>query len=301
MPELVVPTVEDAGRIAGVINERAIALGGATEESAAGVARWFALPIIDPAGGHAPLLVDDRGRPATRTCPARRTAPRRSGSICGRSAGMRPRSNFFRVGAERGAERVGSGGEAAVLRRRARRGTPRASHRCRLPLGDPRSRWSARSEDAGVPAVLPPTWGPPVRRARLMAGSMPPWRRNSRSLGIRPDEARGLVRRISPWTRTLLPLTGGLGRDEVAGVCINRPRRGEDEAGPGSGGSRATAVAPPRASARPARGPSALFAERGKRSAGLGVDAENTTGAVALYERVGMHAVRRSDTWERIA
>ena len=43
------------------------------------------------------------------------------------------------------------------------------------------------------------------------------------------------------------------------------------------------------------------FAERGKRSAGLGVDAENTTGAVALYERVGMHVVRRSDTWERTA
>ena len=41
------------------------------------------------------------------------------------------------------------------------------------------------------------------------------------------------------------------------------------------------------------------FAERGKRAAGLGVDAENTTGAVALYERVGMHVVRRSDTWER--
>ena len=36
----------------------------------------------------------------------------------------------------------------------------------------------------------------------------------------------------------------------------------------------------------------------GKRRAGLGVDAENTTGAVALYKRVGMHVVRRSDTWE---
>jgi len=31
----------------------------------------------------------------------------------------------------------------------------------------------------------------------------------------------------------------------------------------------------------------------------LAVDAENTTGAVALYERVGMHVVRHSDTWER--
>jgi ribosomal protein S18 acetylase RimI-like enzyme len=33
----------------------------------------------------------------------------------------------------------------------------------------------------------------------------------------------------------------------------------------------------------------------------LGVDATNTTRAAALYERVGMHAVRRSDTWERTA
>ena len=66
--------------------------------------------------------------------------------------------------------------------------------------------------------------------------------------------------------------------------------------------ARAAAVAPPRARRGAApRVVSALFAERGKRSAGLGVDAENTTGAVALYERVGMHVVRRSDTWERTA
>ena len=31
---------------------------------------------------------------------------------------------------------------------------------------------------------------------------------------------------------------------------------------------------------------------------GVGVDAESTTGAVALSERVGMHVVRRSDSWE---
>jgi ribosomal protein S18 acetylase RimI-like enzyme len=30
-------------------------------------------------------------------------------------------------------------------------------------------------------------------------------------------------------------------------------------------------------------------------------DSENTMGAIALYERVGMHVVRRSDTWERTA
>jgi ribosomal protein S18 acetylase RimI-like enzyme len=31
----------------------------------------------------------------------------------------------------------------------------------------------------------------------------------------------------------------------------------------------------------------------------LGVDAESTTGAVRLYERVGMRQVRRADTWEK--
>ena len=43
------------------------------------------------------------------------------------------------------------------------------------------------------------------------------------------------------------------------------------------------------------------FAELGRRGAmrvGLGVDAENTTGAVRLYERAGMHVTRRYDTWE---
>ena len=32
----------------------------------------------------------------------------------------------------------------------------------------------------------------------------------------------------------------------------------------------------------------------------LNVDAENTTGATALYERVGMRIVKRWDVWERL-
>jgi ribosomal protein S18 acetylase RimI-like enzyme len=43
----------------------------------------------------------------------------------------------------------------------------------------------------------------------------------------------------------------------------------------------------------------AEFARRGYDSVGLGVDAENTTGAVRLYERAGMHVHRRYDLWER--
>jgi mycothiol synthase len=41
------------------------------------------------------------------------------------------------------------------------------------------------------------------------------------------------------------------------------------------------------------------FAARGATRVGLGVDGENTTGAVRLYERVGMHVVRRNDTYEK--
>ena len=39
---------------------------------------------------------------------------------------------------------------------------------------------------------------------------------------------------------------------------------------------------------------------RGKTRVGLGVDGENTTGAVALYERVGMTVTRRNDTYELV-
>jgi mycothiol synthase len=41
------------------------------------------------------------------------------------------------------------------------------------------------------------------------------------------------------------------------------------------------------------------FCGRGATRVGLGVDAENTTGAVRLYERVGMQVARRNDLYER--
>jgi mycothiol synthase len=43
------------------------------------------------------------------------------------------------------------------------------------------------------------------------------------------------------------------------------------------------------------------FARRGATRVGLTVDAENTTGAVRLYERAGMHQVRRMDIYEGTA
>jgi mycothiol synthase len=41
------------------------------------------------------------------------------------------------------------------------------------------------------------------------------------------------------------------------------------------------------------------FRRRGATRVGLGVDAQNTTGAVRLYERVGMQVARRNDTYEK--
>lgn len=42
------------------------------------------------------------------------------------------------------------------------------------------------------------------------------------------------------------------------------------------------------------------FRDRGATRVGLGVDGENTTGAVRLYENVGMRQVRRTDTYEKV-
>jgi ribosomal protein S18 acetylase RimI-like enzyme len=42
------------------------------------------------------------------------------------------------------------------------------------------------------------------------------------------------------------------------------------------------------------------FEQRGATRVGLGVDGENTTGAVRLYEQVGMRQVRRNDTYEKL-
>jgi mycothiol synthase len=42
-----------------------------------------------------------------------------------------------------------------------------------------------------------------------------------------------------------------------------------------------------------------LFWSRGTKAVGLGVDGENTTGAVRLYERAGMRVVHRFDSYEK--
>ena len=88
--------------------------------------------------------------------------------------------------------------------------------------------------------------------------------------------------------------------EEIAGFCLCRPHEFADRE---MGWVSVLGVRPPWRRRGLA---SALllhafgeFHRRGRKRVGLGVDAENTTGAVAFYERVGMRAVRRFDTWEK--
>jgi ribosomal protein S18 acetylase RimI-like enzyme len=88
--------------------------------------------------------------------------------------------------------------------------------------------------------------------------------------------------------------------DEVAGCALNFPVHGSDE----SLGWVATLGVRP-AWRRRGLGEALLLSsfaalhDRGLRRVGLGVDSQNATGALRLYERVGMRKVRQSDNWRR--
>ncbi len=90
--------------------------------------------------------------------------------------------------------------------------------------------------------------------------------------------------------------------DDIAGVCLCRA---EGPGEPDMGWVSVLGVRP--AWRRRGLGLALLrhaFAEfrtRGRKRVGLGVDAENTTGAVRLYERAGMIVARRNDIYEKPA
>jgi mycothiol synthase len=89
-------------------------------------------------------------------------------------------------------------------------------------------------------------------------------------------------------------------RDELAALALNRWHFSGD---PRFGWIEVLGVRPPWR--RRGLGAALLrhsfqdFRARGATRVGLGVDAENTTGAVRLYERVGMRVVRRNDIYEK--
>jgi len=88
--------------------------------------------------------------------------------------------------------------------------------------------------------------------------------------------------------------------EQIAGVCLNRMA---DDGDLEHGYVHVLGVRPPwrrRGIAEALlRHSFHDFRGRGVRRVSLDVDGENTTGAVRLYERVGMHVRRRSDTYEK--
>lgn len=303
MPDLGVPTVADAGRIAAVINARSLALGGETEESAAGVERWFALPTLDPAAdmrlvvsakgvaeGYADVAGPEDGTPKA-------WVDLRSLPGCPEALGL-----LFDWAQARGVQRVGPGGTIQFF-------VDERDTALRDLLGEADYavvRSSFEMERALDGDLELPAWPVGVEVRPLDEG-------DAEAVHAASDEAFAdhwgytpstfeswRAMNLGPYGDTSLSRVAWEG-DDVAGVCVNRPHRGEDDT---VGWVGVLAVRRPwrrrRLGEALLRESFLAFAQRGKRAAGLGVDAENTTGAVSLYERVGMHVVRRSDTWERI-
>ena len=268
------------------------------------VRQWFALPRLDPdadmrlaigedgtAEGYADVSGPEDG--AAKAWIDLRVLP-----------GSAERSErALRVGAGASAQTASGRGDPQFFvaerdegSQRARR-VPPAMQWCAR-----RSRWSARSAASSTAPVWPGglearSFEPPRRRGGSRRTT---WRR-SPTTGDTHRVVRGLAApRISVSDEDTSLWRVAWDGDEIAGVCINRP-----------GGARTTTSRLGRRARRPAavapaglgeallRESFALFAERGKRRPASGSTRENTTGAVALYERVGIHVVRRSDTWER--
>lgn len=304
MPELVVPTVADAGRIAAVINARLVALAGESEESAAGVARWFGHPALDP-GADMRIVVADTGVLEGYADVAGPEDGTPKAWVDLRVVPGCPESLTLILGwaLARGSERAGVGGkiqffaderdvEFRACLGEAGYAVVRSSFEMERALGGdlespvwPGGIEARPLDDRDAAAIHAACDEAFADHWEYSATSFEGWR----ALNLGPDEDTSLSR--VAWDG-----------DDIAGVCINRPQRGEDDTvgWVGTLGVR-------RPWRRRGLGEALLresflaFAERGKRVAGLGVDAENTTGAVSLYERAGMHVVRRSDTWERIA
>ena len=160
-----------------------------------------------------------------------------------------------------------------------------------------------RAARAGHPGGFPRRTVRPRRRRRAAPRHGP--RRRDVPAPLRlPAERVGVVRRGGPALRGLRPdraLVRRRHRDGDRGRLPDRQRlagragRGFRRHARGPGASTAVGVWPARCSGRRSRSTQ----RRGRSSVALSVDTENATGAVGVYERVGMRAVDTIQSWER--
>ena len=296
------PTPQDAAGIAEVLNAHAAATGRAADETPEGVRRWFELEDLDPAHDMF-LAVEGEGIMGY----ADVTAPGAAREIVNVDLRVPPGRNHvverLLEAAERRADELGDAG--ARVRAPANQGDDeyraalsrhgfvvvRSSYTMEIDLERP-------TEDPVWPDGLASR---PFRRGEERAvydayveafadhwGFVPESFGDWRTWNLGPDADTSLWRLVED---------GG----EIAAACLSKPSRGDDET---LGWVSVLAVRPAwrrRGLARALLLESfGLFRSIGRPRAALGVDGENTTGALALYESVGMRATSRSDTWERV-
>jgi mycothiol synthase len=293
------PTRADAAVVAEVLDAHGLATGGAASETEESVASWFDLESLDPASDMF-LALDGQELAGY----ADVNAPG-DGSIA-----------FIDVRVPPGREDALGTLLDAVLRRAAERAAPRG--RVRAPANERDEPYRAALAERGF-AVIRSSFTMTIELTSPTG--VPSWPEGLRSRPFRRGEERAVYdayvdafadhwgfvpESFADWcTWNLAPDDdttlwrvvddGG----EVAGLCLGKPSRGEDREW---GWVSILAVRRPwrrRGLARALLVESFdLFRAIGRARAGLGVDAENTTGALALYEGVGMQVESRSDTWE---
>jgi len=295
------PTPRDAAAIAELLNSHAAATGRRTDETAERVEQWFELEDLDPArdmflaveGGRivgyadvsAPgddrqvLNIDLRVPPGCTRVVERlfEEVDRRAGEVGDVGARLRAFANE---------------GDADYRTALSRRGFDivRSSFTMEIDLETPTQEpvWpdglTSRPFEPGEERAVYDAY---VEAFRDHWGFVPEGFADWCTWNLGPNQDTSLWRLVQDGS-------------ELAALCMSAPARGDDQT---IGWVRVLAVRRPwrrRGLARALLLESfRLFCSIGRLRAGLGVDSENTTGALALYESVGMRATSRSDTWER--
>ncbi len=282
------PGREDAELVAELLNEHALALFGERDLTAGHVREWFELP-----DSWMWLAVDD-GRPAG-YADLSEEAGRWSIDLRSRDAAA------ARLLLAAAVERAGRG--ALVRSYCASEDALAAAAHEEAGFRVVRHSFQMRVEHEELPpaprlpagiAVRPMLAGEEARiHAAHMASFVDHWEFHFQEYGLWRRWHRD--RETFDSALWFLALDG----DEVAGLALAGPHHSLE---PGFGWIEILGVVPPWR--RRGLGEALLrhafrqLYERGYPRVGLGVDGESTTGAVRLYERVGMQTVRRHDTWE---
>lgn len=294
------PTRDDAAAIAELLDAHGTATGGAASETVESVTSWFDLESLDPANDMFLALEGE-----TIAGYADVNAPG-DGSVA-----------FLDVRVPPGREGALGSLLEAVLRRAAERAP--AGARARAPAAEHDEPYRAALAERGF-AVVRSSYTMAIDLAEPTGA--PAWPAGLGSRAFRPGEERAVydayveafadhwgfvAESFADWRAwslgpaedtSLWRVVDDAGA--IAALCLSRPARGEDET---TGWVSILAVRPPWRRRGLARAllleAFDLFRSRGRRRAGLGVDAESTTGALALYEGAGMRVESRSDTWER--